>query len=495
MCNLTDSLQITAYGGVTAQPSTVFFNQGVSASPIQLSANYTNPMPPIPDTSGINTGHTCTGSYINKTVGTGITNTSTTGGIGTPYQGSWHDGRLQMLFTAAELQAAGLQHGLISRINTNITSVGSTIPYANFTIKMGKTSDTTLSLMNGFLTSTDIVFSAAAVTPIVGLNAYNFTTPYFWNGIDNLLLEFCFDNTTASANDHVSYTETVNSSVLYQRMSWASGCSLFAAFASKNRPDIIFRNCAVAPQIATTTYNWISPTGTINNPTIANATATPNGAAGTTEFFIATASDGVCTSADTVTVINTIGSCGVLANIQTTGQFTCINNTGNLDAGINSIGTGALSFLWSNNATTPSISTTAVGIYTVTVTAAGTPNCTSTASVNLVSHAHSVAASISPAFQELTCSHPSFNLTATAIGIGNLAYVWDTNLVYSLGNIGIVATSGTYSVTVSEVNTGCTGTASIAITQNTTCCRRCWRRTVVRNCGDPALALRGAGGD
>jgi hypothetical protein len=464
LCNTSDSITIEGHGGVEVSPSLVLFNPATGTTPIQATAVYPNPASPRLDTSGLaGTAHSCTGGSVGRTIGTGLQTTNTTGGVGTPFQGNWHDGRFQMLFTAAELQTAGLQPGRITKLALNITAKNSTIPYSNFTIKIGTTANTSLIASMGFLSNNSIVYTNAAYNTAVGTASFVLSSPYFWNGADNLVVEMCFDNTAFTSYDHVSFTPTTVTKALYQRIDGGVGCNLSAPTATANRPDIIFYNCPTAPQTVGLTYAWSSQSGTIANATMANAALTPTGILNTTDRFILTASDGTCTSSDTVLVLNA-GACGLSAAIHENSFITCINTAAELDAATYSVGTGNLSYAWSTGETTPIIHTPSAGIYTVTVTAAGSPSCTNTATVNVVSHVNTISASISAMRNTLTCAHPSTLLTASPAGA--YTYTWNVTLVPNQQVT--ISTAGTYAVTIADTATGCTASASLAIGQNNT---------------------------
>jgi hypothetical protein len=123
-------------------------------------------------------------------------------------------------------------------------------------------------------------------------------------------------------------------------------------------------------------------------------------------------------------------------------------------------GTG-YTYLWSNGATTQSVSGLASGTYTVTVTDIAT-SCTASASVT-INASTAVTASTGGVI------HTSCNLnngTATANGTGGngiYTYAWSnggtTATISSLG-------AGSYTVTVTDGG-GCTGTSSVTINSST----------------------------
>jgi hypothetical protein len=114
---------------------------------------------------------------------------------------------------------------------------------------------------------------------------------------------------------------------------------------------------------------------------------------------------------------------------------------------------GGLTYIWSTGATTPSITATAGGVYSVTSTASN--GCSGTASVNI---AQQPAPSVAIAGNTSICAGSVASLTAT----GGASYIWSNG---STSATITVSTNGTYQVTAIGGN-GCTATASRTVTVN-----------------------------
>jgi hypothetical protein len=115
-----------------------------------------------------------------------------------PFNAMLNRQRGQYLYQASELIAAGLTAGNITSLQLNVLTKLSTRPFAGFTIRMGQTTvpyliDGVVTVIGG-LTS---VFSSVSYNSTVNWNVFNLSTPFAWDGTSNLVIEICFDNSTA----------------------------------------------------------------------------------------------------------------------------------------------------------------------------------------------------------------------------------------------------------------------------------------------------------
>ncbi len=159
-----------------------------------------------------------------------------------------------------------------------------------------------------------------------------------------------------------------------------------------------------------------------------------------------------CITTTSATVSNTGG-----ANVSVTGTTNVLcfgQNTGSINITVTG-GIAPYTYLWSNGATTEDISNLVAGIYSVTVTDAG--SCTSTTSATIT---QPVQLASSAAAINATCgaANGSINLTVTG-GIIPYTFLWSNNATTE-DISGLVP--GTYSVTVTDAN-GCTATASATV--------------------------------
>lgn len=282
-----------------------------------------------------------------------------------PYSGYWQDARYQFLYTAEELQAAGLTAGTLSSIAFNVLQKKTTIPFSSFTIKLKCTNETSLTAPGAFHFGLKTVFSGNYNTQ-AGWNTHSFSHNYDWDGTSNMIVEICYDNTGFGDDDIVAATSTSASTAIAFFNDFTSGCAETNAFTQFNkRPDIRFGAC-------TTTYAWSDGQTT--------ATAIDLGA-------------GVYSVE--VTLPN---SCNITAQVPVSANTDLDIVAGELLATCDGLDSGEAiahisggippySITWSNGATTEFISGLSAGVYTATVIDAA--NCVQTAEVTI----HSIAPS------------------------------------------------------------------------------------------------------
>lgn len=141
---------------------------------------------------------TYTSVISESTANVGAGNDTLTNPLGTSHSVS----RSQYLWTAAELTGAGLTGGNITSLRLDILSLGSNLD--NLKIRIKHTAATALNPdspdLNGF---TEVYYLSTALSA-TGLQSFNFSTPFNWNGSSNLLVEFCYSNTTQGTDNEVA---------------------------------------------------------------------------------------------------------------------------------------------------------------------------------------------------------------------------------------------------------------------------------------------------
>ena len=174
--------------------------------------------------------------------------------------------------------------------------------------------------------------------------------------------------------------------------------------------------------------------------------------AGTYNVTVTDSSTG-CTAAATASV----GGSSVITANATAANTSCGENNGSATA-TGSNGSGNYSYVWSNGSSSQTITGLSAGTYNVTVTdiIAG---CTATASATVApSNTINVVATAS----NTSCGNNNGSAIATVTnGSGNYNYAWSNG-----GNTASITglSPNTYTVTVTDVTGGCTGTASVVVT-------------------------------
>lgn len=160
----------------------------------------------------------------------------------TPFYSRNKAARMNFIITAEELIAAGVKpNEPINSLAFNVTQKNSTQNYLNFNLKIGTT--TVKDLTGGIPTVTTVYYSGNYTTQL-GWNVLPFSTPFVWNGTDNLSIETCFTNISASTENDYVEADVVHktvSAVAYTNGA-TNGCSLLftsgAKFFSVAKPRI-----------------------------------------------------------------------------------------------------------------------------------------------------------------------------------------------------------------------------------------------------------------
>jgi hypothetical protein len=173
------------------------------------------------------------------TLGTGTSfNTGT--GYPTPYGNYYYGSKEQYLIRASEMTALGMPGGPISSIAFNVSNVNACPGLTGYYIKMAHTPNTALS---SFITSgLTTVYNTTSYQPVNGWNTHTFQTPFVWNGVDNVLIEVCFNNSSYPSNGNASvlYSSTPFSATLNFHTDNTTVCSAPGTPTSyQSRPNMI----------------------------------------------------------------------------------------------------------------------------------------------------------------------------------------------------------------------------------------------------------------
>lgn len=238
--------------------------------------------------------------------GTG-SNGSTTSTNSNPFGGWNGNKRSQVIFTAAELAASGLVAGNITAITYNLTAINSSTPtnYTNFVVRVGHTSLATFPNTT-YLTGLTTVFSAASHPrpTTTGNNTITFTTPFAWNGVDNIVIETCFSNGAwVSGMNNTSAEETTVSNTVI----WGGDDAVSSTICSNTSGSAVVSsrtNIRFSGLVGTAAgYDWAwtgSGAAFLSATNVPNPTFTPPSGGGSYTLNAVASQNGCASSAGTI---------------------------------------------------------------------------------------------------------------------------------------------------------------------------------------------------
>ncbi len=202
------------------------------------------------------------------TIGTGTATNSTTSG--SPINIYYRSSHCQFVYTKAELNAAGLPGSAV------MTKFGFYIAGAplyalpNFTISMKHTTATNPSSYDG--TGLTVVKTIPSYMPVAGgWDTLALDTPFCWNGVDNILVDVCFDLVvpTWNASGQVRVFNSANG-FKFTRSDISNQCGVPTVTTSTDKPQARMR----FSNIGAPTANFNADTVCANLPTTFTNTTT-----------------------------------------------------------------------------------------------------------------------------------------------------------------------------------------------------------------------------
>lgn len=447
-----------ATGSVTIEVMSLSAGNDLSicqGSSVQISTQYSGPSGGIiPSVCGPSPSCAGTGGINDYVVGSGIavnTNTSWPAPYGNWYKNAKH----QFLYTAAELNALGVNGGTITSLAFNVTQINGTTTYYSYTIRIGCSSLTSLTTWQSGLTT---VFNPKTHNVTVGWNVHNFDAPYDWDGISNLIVEICYDNLSQPSytyNSSSPFTTTTFTSCIYFNSDGTQACPYTAGQTTLfDRPNAQFTVCT---DNFTPVYSWNPATG-LDYPDSANPVASPSA----TTAYIVLLNNGLCMLSDTVTV-NVFPGFTISSS---TVSSSCGNSDGSATATVSG-GNPPFSYLWDAAAGGQTGSTAtglAAGTYFISVTDGG--GCTSSLPVS-VSDMGAPTISIAGVINTSCSTNSDGQASVTASG-GNppYSYLWDAQAGSQTTTTATGLSAGFYSVTVTD-NSNCASSTSATVNNGT----------------------------
>jgi len=226
-------------------------------------------------------------AQMDFTIGTG-TNTNSYYSNPTPYQDYYEGDRQQFLYRASELTAAGMSPGFIYAIKWDVVNTNGSNPQG-WSMYMGTT--TANSLTSTFEPTPSILVYGPASTsffPSSGVNSYTLSSPFFWNGTDNILVQTCHGVGSGcrgyTKNAEVEYTTLSFDACTYEYDDCSGSlCGTPSGYVTNDRPNIIFSwgpagpNNASAAAIVEPADGFCAGTYTVKAKIANNGTNTING--------------------------------------------------------------------------------------------------------------------------------------------------------------------------------------------------------------------------
>ncbi len=200
------NLAATANTGATIN----WYTAPTGGTPIGTGAAFTTPS--ISSTTNFYVAAEAYAPGSNVKVGNATTLTVPNGLDPTAFNNRYENYWMQMVFTAAELQAAGLTAGNITAIKFDINTLGDAANVSNLSIDIATTANNTLT---GF-TTTGLarVVNPATYNYAIGTNTITFNTPYNWDGTSNLILDLRSSGLDLTNNAATYYTGTTGNTVV-----------------------------------------------------------------------------------------------------------------------------------------------------------------------------------------------------------------------------------------------------------------------------------------
>ncbi|HPO63783.1 MAG TPA: YCF48-related protein, partial [Candidatus Kapabacteria bacterium] len=198
----------------------------------RLKANYSGGV-----SEWTNTWYFDTGESVIVTIGNG-TNFNLPFTYPAPYGNYNWGSKHQMLIRADELTSQGVSSGIIAALAFSILSLNGINPLDDFTIKIKNTEQN--SLTTTFDSSDDwtTIFTSSSYAPNLAISYHIFQDIFIWDGVSNILIETCFNNSSTSFNASCLRTSTPFTSVTYYAANNSNVCSALTGTTSSYRPNI-----------------------------------------------------------------------------------------------------------------------------------------------------------------------------------------------------------------------------------------------------------------
>ena len=120
----------------------------------------------------------------------------------------------QFLIRANEMQSAGMSAGNITSLSFDVVSPPE-YTIKDFEIEIKSTSQNSISSWDN--TNLSPCFGPSDINIINGWNQHNFSTPFYWDGISNLIVKTCFYNDDGASNAIMKMSNYSYNALIYRR--------------------------------------------------------------------------------------------------------------------------------------------------------------------------------------------------------------------------------------------------------------------------------------
>ncbi|MDD4310483.1 MAG: C25 family peptidase C-terminal domain-containing protein, partial [Candidatus Cloacimonetes bacterium] len=173
-------------------------------------------------------------------IGSGTTSTGTTAAC--PVNVYWKSLHGQSVYTAAELNAAGMIGAQnITQIGFNITGLP-TVAMPNFKVRMAHTASTDVAYWINVGTANEVYTNTSYLPTVTGYNMYTLSSPFAWNGTSNIVIDTAFGVYTPDyeSTGTVQYSTKTNG-YRYGRSDTVDQTSVFTGGSTATtRPNVKF---------------------------------------------------------------------------------------------------------------------------------------------------------------------------------------------------------------------------------------------------------------
>lgn len=455
-CTATDAVVLTVSGAGPIVNTSV--NPSTICAGSQVNLDFTS----TPANCGLNYAG-CNG--VNRTDSIGLGTNVQPNIITSPtlYGNFYKSIRMQMLYTASEINAIFGGPGTIKAVAWRIGIFNSNATLQDYTIKMTCVPASTTQL-SAWQTGLSTVFSLPTYTPTPGWNNHGLQTPFDWDGVSSLVVEICFYNPTTNGSqaNQMRY-DNVPNGMIYS-LGNTDQCSVSNPPTQSN-VRATMRVLMCQPDYSAFTINWTPSSGpnAVSNPNIKSPTANPQT---TQTYMVAVTQGGGCAGTNYVTVnVDTVTKVNAGAD-----RSFCLGQSVSFTAtpsGTPLPPNTQFTYQWrvlpantpvgGNN---PSITVTPTANTSYYVTMNGGP-CPVYDTVRAIIGSLPITTTVTA----ITCNGAANGaILATPTGAAPYSYTWSANA--ATGNVNQASNlgPGTYTVTVNDNNT-CSGTATATLTQ------------------------------